>query len=144
MIAVDWTLIVQLINFLVLMFILNVLLYKPILKILKTREDAYNGLKDKADGFKNEIDQGEAKEKAFHIDLLQDGSKAQNELKQQGQAREREILEEAQSASSKKLEEARLSIAQDVAKARQDLEAEAKLLARELATKILGREVLSS
>jgi F-type H+-transporting ATPase subunit b len=38
MIDIDWTLFVQILNFLVLVFLLNIVLFRPIRKILQARQ----------------------------------------------------------------------------------------------------------
>ncbi|MBN2297167.1 MAG: ATP synthase F0 subunit B, partial [Deltaproteobacteria bacterium] len=48
MIELNWTFFVQVLNFLVLMFILNKILYKPILKVLDERDERVVGGQTKA------------------------------------------------------------------------------------------------
>ncbi|MGI6386387.1 MAG: ATP synthase F0 subunit B [Desulfomonilia bacterium] len=48
MIELNWTFFVQIFNFLLLMFILNKILYKPILKVLDEREARIAGGQEKA------------------------------------------------------------------------------------------------
>ena len=44
MVNIDGTLFVQIANFIILIFVLNSVLYRPIRKILKEREEKVNGL----------------------------------------------------------------------------------------------------
>ena len=48
MLEFNWTFIASAINFLVLLFILNAILFKPLLKIIKEREDTVKGNLDSA------------------------------------------------------------------------------------------------
>ena len=51
MISVDGSLIVQVINFIALIFILNMVLYKPIRKMLLQRKEKVDGLENQIDTF---------------------------------------------------------------------------------------------
>ncbi|MBW2258970.1 MAG: hypothetical protein JRF18_00765 [Deltaproteobacteria bacterium] len=50
----DWTLILQIINFLALVFILNAVCYKPIRAILIQRKQKIQGFEQDIDGLKQE------------------------------------------------------------------------------------------
>ncbi|MDR1164501.1 MAG: hypothetical protein LBO66_01265 [Deltaproteobacteria bacterium] len=140
-VALDWTLIVQLFNFLVLMVILNAFLYKPILKILKERESKFEGLKEEAQGFKDSLADGEKEKTASRARMLQEGVAAQSALKSDGQAQEKALLAEAQSVAAQKIEEARARTRAESAAAQAELSGQAAALAREIASKLLGREI---
>ncbi|MDR1082112.1 MAG: ATP synthase F0 subunit B [Deltaproteobacteria bacterium] len=137
----DWTLVVQLVTFLVLMFILNRILFRPILNILRERERLFEDLKGKSAQFKEQLELGEAEEKSERAGAVKDGEKAQTARKIEGQAEERGILEKAQAESSRKLEDAARDLAAQVADAKKGLEAEARILGLDIAQKLLGREI---
>jgi F-type H+-transporting ATPase subunit b len=140
-VALDWTLVAQLVTFLVLMFILNKILFKPILGILREREGLFESLRQKAAASKGQLEAGEAEGAAERAGAVKDGEKAQNELRIEGQAEERAILEKAQAESAQKLEEAAKALEAQVADARKGLEAEARVLGLDIARKLLNREI---
>ncbi|MDR3153771.1 MAG: ATP synthase F0 subunit B [Deltaproteobacteria bacterium] len=140
-VSLDWTLVVQLVTFLILMFILNGILYRPILKILRQREALFEELKLKAESFKGQLEVGEQEEAAERAGALKEGEKAQNARKLEGQAEERNILEKAQEESAKAVEAAAKSLQAQVAEARKGLEAEARSLGLDIAQKLLGRQI---
>jgi F-type H+-transporting ATPase subunit b len=140
-VALDWTLVAQLVAFLILMFVLNRILFRPILDIIREREGLFQDLKQKAASFKGQLEAGEAEEAAERASALKEGEKAQAARKLEGQAEERAILEKAQAESSVRLEEAARSLEAQVAEARKGLEDEARALGLEIARKLLGREI---
>ncbi|MDR1041735.1 MAG: ATP synthase F0 subunit B [Deltaproteobacteria bacterium] len=142
-VALDWTLVAQLITFVILMFILNRIAFRPILNILREREALFADLKSKAEHFKEQVDLGNQEAAAERVGAVRDGEKAQNARKLEGQAEEREILEKAQAESAKKLEDAAKALEAQVADARKGLESEARALGMGIAGKLLGREIVA-
>ncbi|MDR2613602.1 MAG: hypothetical protein LBG06_12605 [Deltaproteobacteria bacterium] len=140
-VALDWTLVAQLITFLILMFILNKILFRPILNILREREALFEELKAKAAGFKSQLEDGEAEEASERAGALKEGEKAQAARKAEGQAEERAVLEKAQAESSRKLEEAAKALQAQVSEARLGLQSEARAIGHDIAQKLLGREI---
>jgi F-type H+-transporting ATPase subunit b len=134
-------LLVQLITFLVLTFILNKVLFKPILAIIRERESISEGMKRKAQESKSQLEAGEAAEKSSRSDSLTEGVRLQGVLRAEGQAEEGGILKKAQDEAAEKLAAARRGLAADVEAARGELEKEAAALARDMASKILKREL---
>ncbi len=84
------------------------------------------------------------KEKEY-ADLLQQvrsaGSKVRSELREAAKADERDILAKAQSSANAQLKKGQAEIGDAVEDARRQMAGEIPVLARELARKILGREV---
>jgi F-type H+-transporting ATPase subunit b len=140
-VSIDATLIYQLLAFLILMFVLNRILYKPILGILNERETKFQSLRDGAAESKKLLDEGEAEEKESRTEVLRQGVKSFNALKAEGQSREKEIHENAQKEAAKNLETAMESIRGDTEAAKADLAKEAAKIGNEIASRILGREI---
>ena len=55
MVSIDGSLIIQIVNFIFLIWILNVVLYKPIRKVLIQRKEKIAGLEQKIDTAGNDI-----------------------------------------------------------------------------------------
>lgn len=141
MIDIDWTLIAQLINFLVLVFLLNLVLFRPIRNALKDRQAKFLAqesdislLTDQGRGLEDEI-----KEKLAAA--RKDGAGAREALKQEGSQAEASLLEEVKKQVDLEWAQVEKKIKADMAKARESLKTQAKSFAQLLATKILGREL---
>jgi len=141
MIDIDWTMFAQLINFLLLVFLLNLVLFRPIRTMLRDRqakllaqEADINLLTDQGKGLEDEI-----KEKLAAA--RRDGAGARETLKQEGAQAEATLLEEVKRQADLEWATVEKKIKTDMAKARESLQKQAQSFAQLLATKILGREL---
>ena len=141
MIDIDWTLYAQIINFLLLVFLLNVVLFRPIRKALKERqakllaqETEINLLTDQGRSLEDEIKEELAAARRA-------GAGARETLKQEGAQAEATLLEEVKRQAELEWATVEKKIKADMAKARASLQTQAQSFAQLLATKILGREL---
>jgi F-type H+-transporting ATPase subunit b len=141
MIDIDWTVIAQIINFLVLVFLLNMVLFRPIRNALKERqaklaaqEADINLLESQSQGLASEI-----KDKLAAA--RKEGAVAREGLKQEGAAAETSLLEEAKREADLEWAQMEKKIKDDMGRARKALEAQVQAFAQLLASKILGREL---
>jgi F-type H+-transporting ATPase subunit b len=140
-IQLDYTLLIQMANFLVLLLILNKFLYKPILNLLDERrrrlEDSEKLVSDLKEKTSRQWEQYEAELQRARISALAEREK----LKAEGSEAERKLLEEAREQASKLMHEARRRLDEESQKAREVLKAQAQTLGLEMAEKILGRQL---
>ena len=141
MIDLDWTLYALLINFLALVFLLNVVLFRPIRKALKERQaklDAQpadiNLMETQGQGLDSEI-----KDKLAAA--RKEGAGALEALKGEGAAAEVSMMEEVKREADLEWSRVEQKIKGDMARARESLKAQAESFAQLLASKILGREL---
>ena len=141
MIDIDWTLYAQIINFLLLVFLLNVVLFRPIRKALRDRQAK---LLAQEAGINVLTDQGRSLEDEIKEELAaarRDGAGARETLKQEGAQAEVTLLEEVKRQVELEWATVEKKIKADMAKARASLKTQAQSFAQLLATKILGREL---
>jgi F-type H+-transporting ATPase subunit b len=141
MIDFNYTLLIQFFNFLVLLFLLNILLFKPVLKAINKREKTLVTLFDGVDGIKKE---------AVRLELAYDeGSRERKKPILEGKDA---ALMEAQKTSMHLIEEARTELAEELLKIKSEVERESKSisdalkgavekLSAEVAEKILKRSL---
>ena len=141
MITVDITLVIHIINMIVLMFVLNAILYKPVLGILEKRQG-------KLDAMSNDVEQFEqnARHRQAEVDkkMRQASAKAKKALdgaRSEAQAAGAEkvaaIRQEADGEKEKQLTE----VQSQVDAARKELLDNVTGFAQEMAGKILGRSL---
>ena len=141
MITVDITLVIHIINMIVLMFVLNAILYKPVLGILEKRQG-------KLDALSNDVEQFEqnARHRQAEVDkkMRQASAKAKKALdgaRSEAQAAGAEkvaaIRQEADGEKEKQLTE----VQAQVDAARKELLDNVTGFAQEMAGKILGRSL---
>ena len=141
MIDIDWTLYAQIINFLLLVFLLNVVLFRPIRNALKERqakllaqETEINLLTDQGRSLEDEIKEELAAARRA-------GAGARETLVQEGAQAEATLLDEVKQQVAVEWATVEKKIKADMAKARASLQTQAQSFAQLLATKILGREL---
>jgi F-type H+-transporting ATPase subunit b len=141
MIDIDWTVFAQIINFLLLVVLLNVVLFRPIRNVLRDRqakllaqETEINVLTDKGRSLEDEIKEELAAARRA-------GAGARETLKQEGAQAEATLLEEVKRQAELEWATVEKKIQADMAKARASLQTQAQTFAQLLATKILGREL---
>jgi len=141
MIELDWTLFVQILNFLVLVFLLNMVLFRPIRKIIRDRqarltlfEEDISGLANNRQGILGEVDDQLTMARREGLGLRES-------LRQEGSQAENSLLEQVKKEVDAEWTRVEAKIKKDVAKARDALKAQAQDFAMALATKILGRKL---
>ena len=141
MISVDGSLVIQIVNFVFLIWILNIVLYKPIRKILLQR-------KDKISGFEKNIQTSlrDAKEKDESLlagikAAREMGLKEKEALLNSAAEDERRIIKAIQEKAEEELTKIRQQIKKDADSARVALQEEIDNFAEAIGQKILGRSV---
>jgi F-type H+-transporting ATPase subunit b len=140
-IKLDWTLLLQFANFMILLVALNVLLYKPLRAVLAARKATIDGDLAKARAAEEQIQAQVAEYEAKLQDARQRGSQERATLRQAAAAEEARLLGAANEAASRRLQELKVQVAGETETARQALRGETEALARQIAGKVLGRSV---
>ncbi len=140
-ISADWTLFLQIANFLVLIFVLNVILYKPIRKILAERQAKIRGLEEGISTAENEAVEAQKSFKEKMSSARAKGNEEKDKFKQAGEEEQKRIIGEVNEAAQKELENVRAQVAKDVEQAKSKLQDEIKGYSAAIAEKILGRAV---
>ncbi len=137
----DWTLFVQMGNFILLIFILNVILYKPIRQILIERKKKIQGYKEGIEGLERDASESDQAFQARISEARGQGVQEKEALKQTGQEEEKRLTDEINRKAQAELEAVRAQIAKDAEDARRGLEKEIGVFSGTIAEKILGRAV---
>ena len=141
MISVNFTLLVQLANFLILLVILNYLLFKPVLRVLDEREKLVNEsaeAKERLGKLASEnIEEYESKLFAAKQEAM--GIRAAERTLANSGFRQK--IQEARVVGTQELEKARQEIASEAERSRETLMAEAQALAGGIAVRLVGRKL---
>lgn len=141
MVSVDWSVGVQIANFIILIFVLNKVLYKPIRSILKERKVKINGLEQTIDGANKDA---QVKDEAFSAgikDARSEGLKQKESLVQAASAEEKEIIRKINEKAQADMAAVREKIAKDAEAVRKSLLSEIDKFANIISQKLLGRAV---
>jgi F-type H+-transporting ATPase subunit b len=137
----DITLLVQMVLFLILMFVLNILLYKPILSIIERRkkqlEESENEIKLFNESVEKRVAEYEEKLKQAKIK----GSELKKEIIQEGVNQAKNIVDVVRNEIPVIAREFQQQMDKEVEKAKLILDSHSKKLSLEIAQKVLGRPV---
>jgi F-type H+-transporting ATPase subunit b len=137
----DGSLIIQIANFLLIIWILNLILYRPIRNILRQRKEKIEGLElrietynedalKKDDAFASGIQEARAK-----------GLKEKETLLQAAAEEEKQVIADVNTKAQAELVEIRAKIVKDAEAARASLQEKVDEFANDICQKILGRKV---
>jgi F-type H+-transporting ATPase subunit b len=137
----DYTLLIQMVIFLALIFVLNVLLYKPILSIIDRRkkqlEESENEIKLFNESVERRVSEYEEKLKQAKIKA----SELKKEIIQEGANQAKNIVDVVRNEIPAIAREFQQKMDKEVEKAKLILDSHSKALSLEIAQKILGRPV---
>jgi F-type H+-transporting ATPase subunit b len=136
---IDFSVVLQMINFFVFMVIFNFLVLKPLKKFMTNRDELIDNLRLKADESEKLLAESELREEKRRIEVLEKGAALRITLKQEGKEREKTILAEAQNQASDFIDKAKERLSFEVTEARKTLDGESQDLAASLVQKLLGR-----
>lgn len=141
MVSLDYSLGIQIVNFLLLIFILNVLLYKPILGMIDRRKKQ---LEESESEIKRLQESVEQKMAAYEEKLRQAKAAAveqKNEIIGQGAEEAKTVIDAVRAELPGIMEHFRVQMDGEIAAARKILIDQSQNLSVEIAEKVLGRSL---
>ncbi len=141
MIELNLSFVIQLINFGILVLVLNIFLYKPIRKVLADRRQVIDSAREKTASVDEEVQGKMAQYEArLHAAKAEAGTRRAEALKL-AQAEETAVLEKARKQASESLASIREKVAKEAGEARELLKKQAEILSGDICEKILGRNL---
>ncbi len=141
MIKVDGSLFIQIVNFLFLIWIMNVILYKPIRNVLIRRKEKMGGLEQ---NIASAVNGAKEKEAAFSIGIKEarsKGMKKKEALIQEATQEEKRIVDEINKKAQANMMEIREKISREAEGVQISLQKEIDSFALAIGEKILGRAI---
>jgi len=141
LIDIDFTVFVQFGLFLLLFYVANKLLFQPYLKLRERRKAGIEGSRAEAERMTAQAD---AKLADYEKQLAAARNRANEEgrkVRTEAVAHEKDVTDKARAEAQKAIDEAAEKMKQETEAARLQLLPQANTLAKQMATKLLGREV---
>jgi len=139
MLDIDHTLFIQIANFLVLLFILNIILFRPIRKMLSHRQAEMSASERTIADLRDRISQLAEELEQSKTAARKDGFKERENSKNEGRDEEAKMVQGTLGSVGEKIKAAKEGIERNMADLRQSLNKEVSLFSQELAEKVLGR-----
>jgi F-type H+-transporting ATPase subunit b len=140
-INLDMSFVFQLVNFLVLVLLLNIFLFKPIRKQLADRSALVSGAKLKSAAVDKEVQEKLASYEARMREIRAGAADERGVLKKEAQLQEAAILEKARVESAETLASIKAKVAKEAQEARRLLKESAESLSADIFEKVLGRSL---
>lgn len=141
LLSVNYTVFIQIVIFLIAIFILNKLVFKPFLNLVDRRDMLTRGaieeaheLEDKVKAIIEEYDQKLSEARTLAVE-------ERNKLVLEGQAVAGEILGKAREETGVLLEDAKAKLEADTKEIKDNIKGDIDGLAADIASKVLGKEV---
>ncbi len=138
---IDYSTLIQIGNFILLLLCLNIIVYRPVRGILNKRREEIelsekftNEWNKKTDVFSGEIE-------IYISETEEEGLKEKSHIKYQGLEMQKELLQDAASQVEERIESAKKDIREKITRARAILISESEIYSHELVEKILERGI---
>ena len=141
MLEIDGSLFIQIANFLLLILILNIFLYRPIRRILIRRNEETDSLLKMIEGYQSQSELNEKELEESMVSARKEGFLEKEGFKGEGLEKEKGILQKANSSVEEKLTQAKKEMEMKIADIRKTLDDEVGTFSKELAEKVLGRRI---
>jgi len=141
MISVDVSVFMQIANFLLLIWLMNTVLYRPIRSILIKRSEKIGGLEESISAFqKDKLEKDNAYSEGIKS-ARTEGMKEKDGLVSSAEEEERAIIAKINAQAQADLSSMRENVAQDAEAVRKALLQDVDTFAMEIGKKILGRAI---
>lgn len=137
----DYTLFIQIVTFLILIYILNLLLYKPILAIIDRRKKQLEELENEIRLFKDSADKRAVEYDEKLKQAKTKASELKKEIIKEGDNQAKSIIDAVRNEIPLMTQEFQQKIDKEIQAARQILSSQSRKLSLEIAEKVLGRSV---
>ncbi len=137
----NWTTLLQAANFILLVILLNIVLYRPIRNILKQRKEKIDGLEHDIQGSTSDLAEKESTYAAGIRDARKKGMLEKDALVQAATDEEKQILDKINADALEELNAVKANVVQEAEAAKAALLKEVDTFANEIGKKILGRAV---
>lgn len=141
MISLDLAFVFQVVNFLVLMLVLNIFLFKPIRRVIADRKAQIGGAKEKTAAVDREVQEKVALYEARLREVKAKAGEEREVLRKEALQEETAILDRARKEAVDSLSAIKNRVAKEAVDAKEFLKEQARSLSLEICEKVLGRSL---
>lgn len=141
MISLDLAFVIQFVNFLLLMLVLNIFLFKPIRKVMADRKAQIDGAKARAAAVDKDVQEKMALYEARLREIKSKANAERDVLRSDALREEAAVIEKARKEAADSLSSIKARVAKEAADAKEFLTVQARSLSLEICEKVLGRSL---
>ncbi|MDH5203250.1 MAG: ATP synthase F0 subunit B [Nitrospirota bacterium] len=137
MLDINWTFLVLVVNFFILIVILNKILFKPLLNLFKEREDTVKGSLDDAKNIANRREESITNLNKSFAEARNRAKEIFDTFRAEGLQKQRDVVTKADAEASELLEKAKADLRSEAERARKALRAEVDKFSDEIVRKLV-------
>lgn len=137
----DYTIIIQIVTFIALIFILNILLYKPILAIIDRRKKQLQELENEIKLFNDSVEKRVAEYEEKLKKAKANASELKKEIIKEGADQAKIIVDAVRNEIPLMAQEFQQKMDKEIQSARHILDSQSRKISLEIAEKVMGRRV---
>ena len=141
MISINATLILQIIHFLILMFVLNRILFRPILKLIRDREDYYENTKKSIHDIEEETERLRRELIEKQVEARKEATEERGQLKAEGLREVEKFMDSSRIQGASLRAKADEEVNQEIERVKPMISDEANRLAEEMMQNVIGRRI---
>lgn len=141
MISLDLAFVIQFVNFLLLMLVLNIFLFKPIRKVMADRKAQIDGARERAAAVDKDVQEKMALYEARLREIKAKANAERDALRSDALREEAAIIEKARKEAADSLSSIKARVAKEAADAKEFLTVQARSLSLDICEKVLGRSL---
>lgn len=132
---------IQVVNFLLLMLVLNIFLFKPIRKVIADRKTQISGAQERAAAVDKDVQEKVALYEARLREVKSKANEERDVLRKAALAEEAALIERARKEAADSLSSIKNRVAKESGDAKAFLKEQARSLSLEICEKVLGRSL---
>jgi len=140
-ISLDLAFVIQFVNFLVLMLVLNIFLFKPIRKVMADRKAQIDGARERAVAVDKDVQEKMALYEARLREIKAKANAERDALRSDALREEAAVIEKARKEAADSLSSIKSRVAKEAADAKEFLTVQARSLSLDICEKVLGRSL---
>ena len=141
MVELNYTVWIQMVNFILLIFILNFLLYKPVLKIIEKRNKKLEASDEEVKSLNETIERNMAEYEGKVRQARAEAVVQRDEIEEEGTEQGKAIIGKVRDEISEKLGDFKTKLQNETDKARGVLRDQTGTIATDISEKVLGRGI---
>jgi len=141
MVSIDGTMWIQMANFLILMFVLNIVLFKPILRVIERRKKHLQDLDEDVKSLDQTVEQKMANYEETLRQARLEAMNEKNEIQQKASEEGKGKIDEARNEVLQIFDDFKQKFNKEMSDARKILKAQAEKISVEISEKVLGRSI---
>lgn len=141
MVNIDFSLVVQIVLFLIFWALLRRILFTPVGRLMEERERRTEGVELQARAMRDEAKQLQAEYEAAIAKARQEGDAIKSQIRAEAAHARDLVIAQAHEAATQRTQDMRAQIHRELEGARASIAQQAESLAQDMAEKVLGRKV---